>query len=115
LGFLKRYADTYISRSGVEMKDVETSFDNLERINLREENNKLRTESCNHKENSETERAELEILRKSKNSNRKNLRKMDMFFISAMNNPKGVANMKKFIEKKIKEETGASKTLKIES
>jgi integrase len=105
--------DTYISRSGVEMKDVEDKFDNLERINLREENNKLKTEIAIIKENSESGRTEMENLKKKQEEQQKELEKMDMFFVRAMENPKMVVKLKNIIEKKIKEEMLESKIPRI--
>ncbi len=36
--------DTYINRSGIDMKDVEEKFEGVERFKLREENDKLKTD-----------------------------------------------------------------------
>ena len=36
--------DTYISRSGVDMKDVEEKFEGIERVKLKEENDRLKTD-----------------------------------------------------------------------
>jgi integrase len=57
--------DTYISRSGVDMKDIEEKADNIERIQIKEENNKLKTEMALIKETSEKGRDEIENLRKA--------------------------------------------------
>lgn len=51
--------DTYISRSGIDMKDVEEKFDNIERIKVSQENNKLKEEIAIVKENSAKEIEEL--------------------------------------------------------
>lgn len=93
--------DTYISRSGVDMKDIEEKADNIERIQIKEENNRLKTEVALIRETSEKGRDEIENLKKQQIEQQKELEKrkqLDPFLDELFSSPQ----IQKMLKKKKK-------------
>ena len=86
--------DIYISRSGMESKQLDEKFTSTELEEMKKEFESEKTKSS----------MEIESLKNKQEQQQKELAKMDMFFESAMENPQMVVKLKKIIEAKLREE-----------